>query len=180
MEARWRATAVTIATSSIEGPPMSTSENIFLPDEPPSSRPRSRLWRAIRWSFIVALVLLLALEACAWHYQKQTADRLRALFEAHAQKTIPTVAELRGNISGWTLERDATVGRRRMVIFTWPSLLQKRLLRVVVDDSRQVVMLDVASAVDDDFIDPIAVAGAQGLAAPGRAADPLAPPQSPE
>jgi hypothetical protein len=171
---------MTIGAFSMESRIMSTSESIFLPDEPRPQRDRSRIGRAICWGLIVVLLLLLGLEASAWHFQKETADRLRVFCASRREQTFPTVADLRGNISGWALEREATVGRRRMVIFTWPSLLRKRLLRVVVDDNRQAVMLDVAAADDDDFIDPIAVAGERGLAAPSRAVDPLAPPQPPE
>jgi hypothetical protein len=164
---------------------MPSSESIFLPDEKVPPKKRSRAGLAVRWCLILVLAGVVGVEATSAYYHGDSEKRVREFCQSRQQGAAPTVDELRSSLTGWPSQKMVQVGRKHVVVFSWPSVFRKLLIRAVVDENRKVTIVDVASVEDDDFMTPVAVLGEKGLVVQEPIADPRAasrgaPAKSPE
>jgi hypothetical protein len=83
--------------------PMSNSNSIFLPDEPPPRKKRSRLGRFVTWSLILIFAAIVGLDGVAGWCHSKSVERLRAYCQAHPNGPLPTPDEIRRNMAGWPL-----------------------------------------------------------------------------
>jgi hypothetical protein len=138
---------------------------------PPKQKPpRSRLGRAVSRATIGVLLFLLGLEVSGWYFQRESIARLQELGRSRADAQTLTPDLVRQHIAGWPLERSRTMYRRQMVVFTWPTLFEKRHVRMVLGQDGAVYTLDATNNAEDDVIKPFLYADSGGVKLPEYAA----------
>lgn len=151
------------------------SSDIFFPDDdsgssrsvrPAAKPPRSRIGRAVVWTIIGALLIMLGLEVSGWYFQRESIARLKEIGRGQAEGQRISPDTVRQAMAGWPLESSRDANRRKMIVFTWPTVVQKRHVRMVLARDGSVYTLDATADPEDDVVQPFVYADSGGVKLP--------------